>query len=133
MRWAMVASGTRNALAISRVREELLRLGEHAIRDRLAIFARAHALGLIGTAQALGGHELARCPELLREADHEGNVRLDVLLRPVGDLVRAVARGRSPGSRSRTAVLDIGGALLSRVLPGRRKRWKTLAFSGAPG
>ena len=73
--------------------EELLGLGEHAVGDRPAVLAGAHELGLVGAGQALGGDELARLAELLVEALHELDVRLEVLLRPVGDLVRPAARG----------------------------------------
>lgn len=42
--------------------KELLRLGEHTVRDGLAILSGAHALGLVGAGEALGGHELTRFP-----------------------------------------------------------------------
>ena len=55
--------------------EELLRLREHAVGDRLAVLAGAHELGLIGARQALGRDQLARRPELLGEPHHELDVR----------------------------------------------------------
>ena len=51
-----------------------------------AVLAGAHELGLLGTGEALGRHELTRLLQLLREANHELDVRVDVLLRPGRDL-----------------------------------------------
>jgi hypothetical protein len=70
----------------------VLGLWKHAVRDRLPSRAGAHELGLIRSGQRFTGHELTRLLEAFLEVPHEREVRLDVLLRPTGDLIRAAAR-----------------------------------------
>jgi len=65
-------------------RQKLLRLRKYAVRDRSAVLPGPHTLGLRRAGQAFVGHHLAGLAESLVQANHERDVRLDILFRPGG-------------------------------------------------
>src|SRR3984957_7960740 len=64
--------------------QELLRFRKHAVRDGLCVLAGANHFGLIGKCQSLGSHEHPSILELFAESAHECDVRLEILLGPLG-------------------------------------------------
>ena len=75
--------------------EKLLRLGERAVGHLgRAALPRAHDPRLFRRGQTLGADELAGVGQLLVEAVHELDVRLDVVQRPRADARVLPARPR---------------------------------------
>jgi hypothetical protein len=101
--------------------EEFLGFREYTIGNGLPVTSRANDLGLIGKGQSFCGDENAGSLEFLTERLHESQLRLKVLLGPLGEPIEL---GLSSCSRSKSAFLDMTGQeiFFPAVTQGTRRR-----------
>src|SRR5262249_20779489 len=74
--------------------EKLFGFWENPIGDRLPVLSGTNHAGLMGKRQPLGGDEHAGVLEFLVKSVHESEMRLEILLRPLGVPLKISLRAR---------------------------------------